>query len=348
MDVKACWLTVNRMCNLRCNWCYAKLSNYNANDNMELPLFEKLVNIACDLGVERYLLIGGEPTIHPSFFEFLKVLREKSIVIVSNGIKMADKEFCKKMVKLKPDISIDISLKGASNDEYYINTGKAAFDLVIKAIHNLNDLNIKHSISYVITLANIQFLHSFFQAIRKADIKERINLAFCNPSITLDGKMDSSCKCETQVHIAAALMKEYPYIKHENFAVMDTCPICLQDCDFINELIKSQKVSTGCHVHSRRGLIFDTKGEILLCNSLVGFNIGTFGIDYFDSKSLAAYWDSEKITKLYKLLSNLPSKNCINCEKKQYCAGGCCIQYLNNSFEELKLVYELIKKEEVK
>lgn len=348
MDVKACWLTVNRMCNLRCKWCYAKSSNYSANDNMELSLFKKLVNIACDLKIDRFLLIGGEPTIHPSFFDFLNVLKEKSTVVVSNGIKLADKDFCEKIAKFKSNISIDISLKGSSNDEYYINTDNAAFDLVIKAIHNLNALNIKHSISYVITSSNIPFLNSFFQSIRKAGIKEKINLAFCNPSVTLEGEFENSNKYETQVHLSAALMKEYPKIKNENFTVMDTCPICLQDNDFINDLINSQKISTGCHVHSRRGLIFDTKGEILLCNSLVGFNTGKFGVDYYDSKSLIKFWDSEKITKLYKLLSNLPSEKCTNCENKQYCAGGCCIQYFQNSFEDLKAFYEQIKQTEVK
>ena len=65
MDVRGCWITVNRSCNLRCKWCYAKSSEYDLDNSMDFTLFKKLVDIATDLKVKNFLLIGGEPTIHP-------------------------------------------------------------------------------------------------------------------------------------------------------------------------------------------------------------------------------------------------------------------------------------------
>ena len=341
MDVRGCWITVNRSCNLRCKWCYAKSSEYDLDNSMDFTLFKKLVDIATDLKVKNFLLIGGEPTIHPDFFQFLRYLKNNNLkhIFVSNGVKFASRNFCLKVQKYGGDVSVDISLKGISSSDYKENTGHDNFCEVIQAIKNLRELEIKHSISYVITAENVASISLFFKRLRDAGITEHVNLAFCNPALNLDGAFENSFVNNTQVELANSFSKEYKKIETENYSLRDSAPLCLQNEDFIQDMLPAGKIATSCHVHTRRGLIFDTKGELLLCNSLVGFNIGKFGIDYNDAQSLEKFWDSPYVVSLYQKLSNLPSSDCLNCDKKQYCAGGCCIQYFNNSFDDLKKIY---------
>lgn len=41
LNLTGMWLTVNRFCNFRCPWCYAKSTKYNKNGDMPLELAKK-------------------------------------------------------------------------------------------------------------------------------------------------------------------------------------------------------------------------------------------------------------------------------------------------------------------
>ncbi len=45
------WMTLNRSCNLRCNYCYAKNTGYKASDNLDLGLAKQIIDIFSDLKV---------------------------------------------------------------------------------------------------------------------------------------------------------------------------------------------------------------------------------------------------------------------------------------------------------
>jgi len=52
------WLTVNRFCNFRCSWCYAKETQFRPEDDMSFDLACELVNLMTSLGVRNTILIG--------------------------------------------------------------------------------------------------------------------------------------------------------------------------------------------------------------------------------------------------------------------------------------------------
>lgn len=67
------WLTVNRRCNLRCGWCYARDTDYKSKD-MSLDLAEKLINFFKELAVTQTVVLGGEPTVYPHLLQVLRML----------------------------------------------------------------------------------------------------------------------------------------------------------------------------------------------------------------------------------------------------------------------------------
>ena len=73
--VRGCWLTVNRACNLRCEWCYAAGEGSAAGRNMPLELARQLLDAAAELGAGSAVLIGGEPTLYPYLSEVAKHAR---------------------------------------------------------------------------------------------------------------------------------------------------------------------------------------------------------------------------------------------------------------------------------
>lgn len=79
-------------CNLNCPYCFA--DNFIAKDsqNMTIENFNKILNFIFKDGTFNKIgIIGGEPTLHPNFKNFISIL-EKSfdgkIVVFSNGIEL--------------------------------------------------------------------------------------------------------------------------------------------------------------------------------------------------------------------------------------------------------------------
>lgn len=61
------WLTINRLCNLNCSWCYAKSIKASKRNDMSMETVDKAVQLFRKMPMESVILIGGEPTIHPNF-----------------------------------------------------------------------------------------------------------------------------------------------------------------------------------------------------------------------------------------------------------------------------------------
>ena len=160
MKVKTCWLTLNRACNLRCEWCYAKETDFKASEDMPLKMAKHIIDMCVANGVKHFIIIGGEPTIHPNFFDIVKYIVKLGykVTIVTNGLLFANEIFCEKVSAYIENVHISISLKGSNNSYYKEHCGAAAFDTVLQGIRNCKKYKIIYSLTYVLSANNIQTL----------------------------------------------------------------------------------------------------------------------------------------------------------------------------------------------
>ena len=83
-------IMVNNYCNLRCSYCFASTEMYEKAEkqNMKEKDFFKVLTYLKRNGIREVRIIGGEPTIHPKFKEFLQIVTRdpwfESIFIFSN------------------------------------------------------------------------------------------------------------------------------------------------------------------------------------------------------------------------------------------------------------------------
>lgn len=83
-------IMVNNYCNLRCSYCFASTEMYEKAEkqNMKEKDFFKVLTYLKKNGIREVRIIGGEPTIHPKFIDFLKIITRdhwfESIFIFSN------------------------------------------------------------------------------------------------------------------------------------------------------------------------------------------------------------------------------------------------------------------------
>ncbi len=146
-------LEITKSCNLDCNICYANAKN----DNSFLPIekIKKMVDTAVkNEGTQDVLQIsGGEPTIHPEFFEILDYCKKVSIrhlMVNTNGLKLCNEAFVKRLSKYKKAFEIYLQFDSLSKNSLINLRGKDLSYVRKKALENLNKYNI--STTLVVTL----------------------------------------------------------------------------------------------------------------------------------------------------------------------------------------------------
>ncbi len=331
---KTFWLTINRTCDMRCKWCYAQTTNYDINNDMSLENVEKAISIIQTYGVNKLILIGGEPTRYKKIIDVLDICSNNGVVpsIITNGLSLNNLMFLDDLIShgLK---NYNVSVKGFSKQEYVDYTGVDCFDKIMMAIDNLINRKVNLTISYVITNDNVNGLSNMLIELESRGVKN-FYLSFCNPYLTEHGitnhGLDLFVLIENFIEQCKIL---FQHKIHFNFHM--TLPLCIWPKEFIMELIRHNCISTTCQLQNRSGLIFDTNLNIIPCNSLFKFPILEYGKDYHDFKTLDAELYSPRIEEQFKKLLSSPSNKCINCDDFSVCAGGCLLQWLSYNFSDL-------------
>lgn len=105
--VAGVYVEITSICNLRCIHCY----NDSGKEKNEISV-EAFQNILEAYNNTEFSLAisGGEPLLHPKFWELVKLAKEKGIsdiLIITNGTQITE-DIAKKLAEY--DISVQISL----------------------------------------------------------------------------------------------------------------------------------------------------------------------------------------------------------------------------------------------
>jgi uncharacterized radical SAM superfamily Fe-S cluster-containing enzyme len=148
-------IEVTDRCNLTCPTCYAGSSpSYGRHRTLEevKKMLDTIVLNEKEPDVVQ--ISGGEPTIHPDFFEILdyaKSLPIKHLMLNTNGIKIAkDKEFAKRLKSYAPDFEIYLQFDSFEDSVLQELRGANLSQIRKQALENLNELNL--STTLVVTL----------------------------------------------------------------------------------------------------------------------------------------------------------------------------------------------------
>lgn len=331
------WLTLNRSCNLRCKWCYAQDTDYCAKNDMKLEDAFKAIDIIKELGtIKTVVLIGGEPTIYKNVFKVIEYAKGKGLrtVLVTNGVALQNPDMVQKFIDAGLS-SVNLSLKGSSDEQYLQETGVPAYSKAIEGIKNLSKAGINFAVSYVVSNENVNHLYETLKEFDKfSNGTKTYLLSFCGPYFENNEIKDIGTK---PVVLANEFAKQCELIIKDNinFNIHCTLPLCIFPKGFIEKLIQRNQISTMCHLQNRSGIIFDTNLNLLLCNALFDYPFATYGKDYTDTKSLLKFLNSEETLNKFQELLKVPSDTCVNCEKFPICAGGCVIQWFKYKFDDL-------------
>ncbi len=148
-------IEITDRCNLTCPTCYAGSSpTYGRHRTLEevKNMLDTIVENEKEPDVVQ--ISGGEPTLHPDFFEILdyaKSLPIKHLMVNTNGIKIAqDFQFAKRLKSYTPDFEIYLQFDSFKEEVLTSMRGAKLTKIRKKALEHLNELNL--STTLVVTL----------------------------------------------------------------------------------------------------------------------------------------------------------------------------------------------------
>lgn len=331
----ASWLTINRACNLNCDGCYASPIRFRGTSNMSLETAQKNINFFKSLPLKRVILIGGEPTIHPDFLSIVRIIKESSLtpVVITNGIKFRNLLFLKQ--SLDAGIAgITISLKGSSDEQYKLLSGRAAFSDVMTAIHNIIDSGVDHNLSITIGDGLFPNFNKMIEAIVKSGVKwfslDMERTIIVNNQAIFPGNSSPQEMADFFVSI-------YQQCEEcgTDFVFKISLPFCLFPAGFIEKLKEKRRIVSGCHIYTGAGIIMDPAGKLLPCNHFCDNPLGELGKDFSDGCEYLQFRERPDITRFYKTVSSYPDGRCRNCNYWPECGAGCRTNWLHWGANEL-------------
>ena len=146
---------ITDQCNLQCPICYAE-SSPKRQTHRSLTHVEAMLDAVVRNEAEPDIvqISGGEPTIHPQFFEILDAAKRrpiKHLMVNTNGIRIAqDAEFAKRLASYQPGFELYLQFDSLRAAPLHELRGADLRDIRRRALDRLNELNL--STTLVVTL----------------------------------------------------------------------------------------------------------------------------------------------------------------------------------------------------
>jgi uncharacterized radical SAM superfamily Fe-S cluster-containing enzyme len=149
-------IDLTNRCNLNCPICFA---NSNSTGKVYEPSKEEVMNMLELYRAEKPVygrmvqFSGGEPTLHPDFFEIIEGARGlgfSHIQVASNGLKFTDQEFTDRAAEAGLH-TIYLQFDGVEDEVYVKTRGRPLVEIKEKAIEAVRKAGMK--IVYVPTIA---------------------------------------------------------------------------------------------------------------------------------------------------------------------------------------------------
>lgn len=301
---------ITHLCNLRCKHCYQEEYNNHMPKEDFYHALDKFTEFMKDKPWDGQInLTGGEPLLHPDFFEFATEIRKRKLrlAILTNGT-LIDKETAAKIKALKP-MFVQVSLDGIK-ESHDVVRGKGNFEKTLVGIDNLKREGVRVLVSFTAQKDN----HKDFEKLAKVCRKHNVDKLWWDRVVTYTQE-DTKEKALTTVEFkklvkrAIRLKKLYKFL---GFKTEISNQRALQfagtgECGYI------------CSAGNRL-LIFLADGSVMPCRRLP-FVIGN--IKDSDIQTIISQSDI-----MQELKNFCAPDECMNCKDFYRCKGGAkCITY---------------------
>lgn len=179
-------IQLSHVCNNRCVFCVSgQMTELRMTKPTPLPDIKEKFDEAAARGITKVTIMGGEPTIHPTFFptvEYALELGFEIIEIFTNGARLDKQAFVDRVMAIGKDRLVwRISIQGWDRETHDLTTKKpGAFDRIIKGIETLAALGQSITCNMCVVEQNYRSLALLPEFVQKYPI-EQVHLDMVRP-----------------------------------------------------------------------------------------------------------------------------------------------------------------------
>lgn len=298
-------LALTYRCNNACGHCY--VAREKTFPEMDTAAWKKIIGILRDIGVPHVTLTGGEATLRDDLVEIIQFTQDNNIVcgLVTNGIKLADKEFLARLVAAGLDY-IQVTLESHDPAIHNKMVGADTWEQTVQGLKNAIATDV-----YTITNTTLCALNA--PTIEKTvDFLAEIGLegTFACNGIIYSGKGKTVDNAIPEAELEPLLHRIMTKASEHQFKFIWYSPT--QYCEY-NPVIHGlgPKRCSAADI----SMAIEPNGDVLPCQSYF-VPIGNILKDPWKK-----IWN-HKLAKAIRNRENVQAK-CKSCDSLDTCGGGC-------------------------
>ena len=310
-------------CDQRCKHCYIFSEDNNKPlltmqyDDVEKVL-ENCLEMCEKFNRKPYFSItGGDPILHPNFWQILELLKEKNLdySILGNPFHLTD-DVCESLHKLKCR-QYQLSLDGLKETHDYFRK-PGSFDITLEKIHTLHDNGVKASIMTTVSKTNINEITGIIDTVVEHEADLFSFSRYCPTSLEKTSQMTS----DEYHNLLEKIWIKFKQYKDTStyFNLKDhlwTLFLFEKGLFKIPENLDENTIYDGCNCGNSHLTILPS-GDVFACRrmeSKIGNAITDKMTDIFTGKEMNYYRQYDKFEK------------CSKCELLRFCRGCPAVSY---------------------
>lgn len=306
-------------CNMNCLHCFRKSAKELEPSNMDMQLFEKVLNEGIKSGVKKIVFTGwGEPFTHPRLDYIVRICKKHrlEVAINTNGLLLG--EFMDLIVDYVDELYISLDAATAQMHSY-IRAPKV-FSYIIKSVEELTKVkqergSLKPYLKalFTVTKVNVNEIEGLLSLTRDLGFNEVV-FSFSIPYNSID---DAGCLSSIECIDSFFLKLREAMSKLREIGLGITTPHTLY------------KPGTRCPFATNRALFIRSDGAITPCiyyayswsPSIFGIrrNVKAVVLGYIGKDNLIDVWRKKYAKMFYKLSLRRSIPSCLACTLVEYC-----------------------------
>lgn len=308
MKIKTVYVEITNICNLNCATCYNRSGHNKERKELSSEQIESILNTFIPYGLERFLLSGGEPTLHSEFERVLDLIDkypEITFGVVTNGTNPHKKLL--EYINTKKNLKLQISLDGSCEELNAKTRGAGNFGKTVNFAKQVCTPAIEPFLKMVISQSNYNDVESFCNL--ALSLKFTPELAFIYKSG--NGADEWGCK-ELDSMQKLKVLKLVERINKEKGANI-FLPVCTTKCPLVGGL-------------KELSLCIKVDGSVQPCQSLYDEKYSVGNALSFDEKTF--FSNMNGIADIAKERSR-QDFGCEKCMLNGICGRGCMAEAVN-------------------
>ena len=308
--VKVVTLEITSKCSLRCLHCYND-SGPHRTQFYSLEEMNCIVDKLDTLHVGRISLSGGEPLLHPHFFDIVAMMKERNIPwsIFSNGV-LIDEEMAKNLVD-NGIRKVTTSLDGSTAKSHdFLRGVKGSFQKTVHAIKILREYEVPLEVHCTLHRNNVKEIPDVLKLLNSLGVNKYalVPLRSLRPQ-KIDKKRDKENEPGRLTLTMDDFVNMLPEIVRAEYDIFGTSQFVPDpDPDCIN-----------CGGGTSRFMIY-SDGRMVCCPQSDP-DFFTFGNVLKDD--IREAWNTAEVLQKMRSFNFKSIKECSPCTYQAYCNGGC-------------------------